>query len=75
VVVANRVRSESDREAVAQFCLKHGLELIASIPFDEAIVQAEQHEQAPVDYAPQSPAVRAVRDLVDTLDTLVSQTR
>jgi CO dehydrogenase maturation factor len=67
VVVANRVRTAQDQEAVAQYCRTHGLELIATIPFDETIVQAEQHDQAPIDYAPASPAMRALRDLAATL--------
>lgn len=62
-LVANRVRSAQDQEAVAHYCRTRHLELIATIPFDEAVVQAEQHDQAPIDYAPDSPAVRAMRDL------------
>jgi len=68
-VVANRVRTPQDQEAVAHYCRTHDLELIATIPFDEAVVQAEQHDQAPIDYAPDSPAMRAARDLATTLHT------
>ncbi len=67
LLVANRVRTAQDQDAVTHYCLAHNLELIATIPFDEAVVQAEQHDQAPIDYAPGSPAMRAMRTLAATL--------
>jgi CO dehydrogenase maturation factor len=67
VAVANRVRNAQEREAVEQYCRNHALELVAIIPYDEAIVEAEQRGLAPIDYAPQSPAMRAVGDLAVSL--------
>jgi CO dehydrogenase maturation factor len=67
LLVANRVRTAQDQDAVTHYCRAHNLELIATIPFDEAVVQAEQHDQAPIDYAPGSPAMRAMRTLAATL--------
>lgn len=66
-VVANRVRTLSDREAVTAYCTSHNLNLIAVIPFDEKVVEAEQHGVAPLDYAPHGPAVKAVGELVSVL--------
>ena len=68
VIAANRIRTDSDREAVAQYCRNHDLELVAGIPFDEAILEAEQRGLAPVDHAPESDAVRAVRSLAGSLN-------
>ncbi len=67
VVVANRIRSASDREAVAQYCKEHDLELVATIPYDEEVLVAEQRGLAPIDFAPHSPAVQAIRALADLL--------
>ncbi len=67
LVVANRVRSPQDQAAVEQFCRTHNLELVASIPYDEAVLTAEQQGLAPLDYAPQSPAIRAIEQLAALL--------
>jgi CO dehydrogenase maturation factor len=67
LVVANRVRTPQEQTAVEQYCRAHGLELVASIPYDEAVLAAEQQGLAPLDYAPESPAVRAIEQLAMTL--------
>ncbi|MDQ2996814.1 MAG: AAA family ATPase [Chloroflexota bacterium] len=71
VVAANRVRTPQEHEAVVQFCHKHNLELVAAIPFDEAIMEAEQHGLAPIDYAPQSPAIQSIRNLATLLSARI----
>lgn len=67
LVVANRVRVSRDREAIVQYCQRHDLELVAAIPYDEAIPAAEERGMAPLDYAPHSPGMRAIVDLAHTL--------
>src|SRR5262249_14169168 len=67
VVVANRIRTDREQEAVAQHCLKHDLELAGVIPYDKAIVEAELRGVAPIDQAPQSPAMQAIRSLATAL--------
>src|SRR5262245_11804420 len=67
IVVANRIRTDREREAVTQHCLKHDLELAAVIPYDEAIVDAELHGVAPIDQAPHSPAMQAIGSLAAEL--------
>jgi CO dehydrogenase maturation factor len=66
-VVANRVRTDREQEAVTQHCLNHDLELAAVIPYDEAIVEAELCGVAPIDRAPQSPAMEAIGSLATAL--------
>lgn len=66
-VVANRIRTPQDQDAVSQYCLNHNLELISSIPYDEAVVEAERNGAAPLDYAPHSPAMLAIAELARTL--------
>lgn len=67
LVVANRVRTPTEELAIRQFCEKHGLTLLGSIPYDEAAVAAEQNGQALIDYAPTSPAMQALRTLTESL--------
>jgi CO dehydrogenase maturation factor len=70
-VVANQVRSAADATAVGEYCRKHALELLATIPYDEAVLEAERQGLAPIDYAPHSPAVAAIRRLAETLSGAV----
>lgn len=60
VVVANRVRGDEDVERVrAAFPDAE----IVPVPHDDAIVDADRHGSAPLDVAPDAPAVRALVDL------------
>lgn len=67
LAVANRVRRPTEQAAIARYCEAHQLQLAATIPFDEAIIAAEEHGLAPVDYAADSPAVQAIRQLAAAL--------
>lgn len=64
VAVASKVRAPGDVDLVAQ---RTGLEVVASVPWDPALAEAEQRGVAPVDGAADCPAVDAVRSLVDRL--------
>ncbi|HZB97303.1 MAG TPA: hypothetical protein VE219_01765, partial [Candidatus Sulfotelmatobacter sp.] len=62
-VVANKVRHSADMTHITQFCDDNDLELIATIPWDTQVQDAEARGQAPIDYAPDSPGVAAARSL------------
>jgi CO dehydrogenase maturation factor len=64
VAVANKVREAGDAATIAD---RTGLEVVVSIPWDEALAEAEQKMAAPIDMAPDSPAVQAVESLVDQM--------
>lgn len=66
-VVANRVRTPAEAEAVASYCRNHQLELLAVVPYDETILDAEMAGAAPLDHVPASPAVHAVAGLAAIL--------
>ncbi|GEM_PF-103395 len=70
-VVANRVRTPEEGRAVEAFCQRYGLELAATIPFDEAVLAAEQADRAPIDHAPHSAAVQAILALGRQLSPLI----
>ncbi len=64
VVVANRIRGEEDLETVkAAF---PGLEVVG-VPHDPKIVEADRKGIAPIDLAPDAPAVKALVGLASTL--------
>ena len=65
--VANKLRSAADEAAVADYCAKHDIELVARIPFDEAIVEADRAGNALIDHRPDSPAMVAIRELAGRL--------
>lgn len=64
LVVASKVREPDDVEMIAKGV---GLEVIASVPWDEQLAEAERRQLAPIDFDPDCPAVRAVESLVERL--------
>ena len=60
VVVASRVRNEADMEILRKAFDGHE---IVAVPDDPAIVEADRKGVAPLDLAPDSPAVKALCDL------------
>ncbi len=41
VVVANKTRSASDRDAISEFCARHDLELIGAVPWSDQVIGAD----------------------------------
>lgn len=68
-LVANRVRGKSDLAAIRAAT---GLPLLAAIPYDEAVAEAERQGRAPIDFAPDSPAVKAIFELSRGLEEAAS---
>lgn len=67
VALANKMRDRADRRAIDGFCAAHGLELIAGIPYDAGLIEAERLGETPVDHDPASPAVIAIREIARIL--------
>lgn len=66
-VVANKIRTDDDAGAIGEFCARHGLELVATVPWSESVGAADRARRALVDAAPTDPVVVAVRELAATL--------
>lgn len=62
VAVANKVREQGDAVEIGA---RTHLEVIASIPADETVMEADRRGIAPLQHDPDAPAVRAVESLVD----------
>ena len=69
-VVANKVRNADDRKAIDAYCQQHNMEIIGTVPQDEALVEAERMAMAPYDFAPASPAVQSIRAMASVIDGL-----
>ncbi|MGI8535503.1 MAG: AAA family ATPase [Mycobacteriales bacterium] len=67
VVVANKVRSASDEDAIGEFCDRHGFELAGSVPWSDEVVAADRQRVPVVDWPAADPVVRAVGELSASL--------
>ncbi|HSD22746.1 MAG TPA: ArsA-related P-loop ATPase [Solirubrobacterales bacterium] len=67
LLVANKVRDENEQAAVDEFAAKHDLEIIATVPYDEKLLEAERAEAAPLDFAADAPAVEAIGGIARSL--------
>ena len=59
-LVANKIRDESERDAVREFAARHELDIAGVVPFDDHMPAAERAQSAPLDFAPDAPAVTAI---------------
>nr|MBA2438339.1 hypothetical protein [Acidimicrobiia bacterium] len=66
LVVASRVRNNDDLAMITKAFPDHR---VVAIPDDPAIVAADRHGTAPLDSAPDAPAVLALMGLVDEILT------
>ncbi len=66
-VVANKVRSEGDASAVAEFCDRHGLRLAGAVPWSDAVVAADRAAVPVADWPDADEVVAATAALADAL--------
>lgn len=66
-LLVNKVRGEADEAVAREYAERHDLPIAALIPEDPVFVEADRTGAAPKDLAPESPAMRGVAALADTL--------
>lgn len=66
-VVTNKIRNDEDRAVIRDYCVAHRLEIIGEVPYDPALLDAERAARPPLDFAPSTPAIMALRDLAARL--------
>lgn len=59
-VLANKVRSPQDAEAVAEFCDRHGFSLAGAVPWSDEVVAADRARVPVVEWAAAADVVAAV---------------
>ncbi len=67
VIVANKVKSQADEEAIREFCEQRDMELFAVIPFDETLARAERAGIAPLDFDAEAAVIKAVEDISERI--------
>lgn len=67
VVVANKVRSSADEQAIGEFCARHGYELAGVVPWSDQVVAADRARTPVVEWPAAAPVVDAVAALAERL--------
>ncbi|MCA1592661.1 MAG: hypothetical protein LC754_08440 [Acidobacteria bacterium] len=65
--IGNKLRSPQDEEAVRAYCRNHDLQMIAAVPFDENVTEADRTGRAVIDYDAASPIVAELSRVADFL--------
>lgn len=65
--LANKVRDKEDLVAVERFCSSRQMEVLGWIPYDDSLLDAERAVQSPLDFAPHSPAMKAIAEIARKL--------
>src|SRR5207249_38306 len=66
-VVANKVRADRDAAAIREYCVRHGFELVGTLPVDERVAEADAIGRALIDLTPDAPAVAAIDELASRI--------
>jgi CO dehydrogenase maturation factor len=67
VVIANKCRSATDADGIAEFCQRNDLELIAHIPWGDEVLDADAASTPLIDFAPGSQVVAAIDAVCEEL--------
>lgn len=70
VVVANKVRSAADQDAIGEFCGRHGFALVASVPWSDEVVAADRQRVPVVEWPAAGDVVGAVRSVAAAVGAL-----
>ena len=60
VVIANKVRSPADHDAIVEFCERHRFDLVGTVPWSEEVVAADRRQLPVVDWPGAAAAVAAI---------------
>ena len=71
--VGNKVMDEPDQAAIENTLKEMEIPLLTIIPFDKAVRQSNLQGQAPIDFAPSSPAVQAIKSMIPELRTRLNE--
>jgi CO dehydrogenase maturation factor len=68
LAIANKVRSPRDEAAITEYAQRHAVELVGVVPFDEAVLEADNLGRSLIDFDPHSPAVLALREIAGRIE-------
>ncbi|MBI5033721.1 MAG: hypothetical protein HZB51_24655 [Chloroflexi bacterium] len=67
-LIGNKLRDETDRKDLEQFCAEAGIELVAALAFDESTRQADRRGVALYDFDPNAITVQLLNEVVNRLE-------
>ena len=67
-VVGNKVGDDEEAQFLEKASDELGLELLAIIPFDREIIKADLHDNAPLDFVPDSEAMKQIIKIKERLE-------
>ena len=65
--MANKVRSSDDETVIREYCEKLDVELLGTVPFDDAVVAADRTRTSLIDHAEDAPATVAISSAAERL--------
>ncbi|MEJ7802081.1 MAG: AAA family ATPase [Candidatus Limnocylindria bacterium] len=65
--VANKVRSGADEAAIREYCERLEVDLLGTVPYDDAVVVADRERRSLIDSGPEAPATMAMTAAADRL--------
>lgn len=68
-MIANKVRTPRDEDSVREYAARHDLPIATVVPYDDAVMAADEQGKALIEYGPAAPSVAAIRGLADDLLT------
>ena len=68
-LIANKIRDENELAAVREFAAQHELDVAAVVPYDDSLPEAERAQKAPLDFAPDAPAIGAISEFARAVAT------
>ena len=68
-MVANKVRTPRDEDTIREYAARHALPIATVVPYDDAVIAADERGVALIEYGPSAPSVAAIRGLADDLLT------
>ena len=67
LIIGNKMKNSAEQVLLKKALTELKLPLLATVPYDESIEQADMVRIAPIDFAPDSPAVKAVESIKNSL--------
>lgn len=67
-VVGNKLRDRQDHEVLEEFCGRHGLQLMGSIPWSDTALDADRSRTPLIEFEGSDEIVEAIRRLSETLE-------
>lgn len=72
VAVANKIMDKEDKATIESVIAKRNIPLLAMIPFDSKILKAGLFGKAPLDYAPDSPVFKVLKEFIPRLQSYLA---